>query len=246
MSTLKTLQQQIDNLTKLKICGYIREYEQNNNKDKIIIPIMIQYIIMLYYWINEKFSKHGKSLQLNGNSKLATVKCRKVPFVDKIGWWYEYNTVYGDSIIINDESIAKYKWSIKYSSNNDNNIAGDDFNLGIASDCRSADRVFSCDIIDTEKIDKYTKYQFYSLWNTERYWNGGCKKGLAPFRKKGVIHLSLDMKQHKLSFSLDTDPTEYNIYERIDMDNYKYRLAISMYLKQGNECELINFKIFHH
>ena len=25
----------------------------------------------------------------------------------------------------------------------------------------------------------------------------------------------------------------------------EYRLAISMYLRQGNECELINFEIFH-
>ena len=37
--------------------------------------MMIQYIIMMYYWINEKFNKHGKSLQLDCNSKLATVKC---------------------------------------------------------------------------------------------------------------------------------------------------------------------------
>ena len=44
MSTFIQVNQQIDNLTKLKISGYIREYEQNNN-NMIIIPVMIQYII---------------------------------------------------------------------------------------------------------------------------------------------------------------------------------------------------------
>ena len=241
MSLLQKVKQQIDNLTKLKISGYIREYEQNN-KNVIIIPVMIQYIITIYYWINEKFNKHGKSLQLDCNSKLATVKSYNR---DSIGWWFKYNTVYGD-IIINDddESIAKYKWSIKYSLNHNDNIDGglynkfvNAFNFGIASDYRSTDRIFSCDVIDIEK--NYTKYQFYSVWNTGTYWN-------MLQLKKGVIYLTLDMKQHRLSFSLDTDPKEYNIHEKIDMDHYKYRLAISMHLTQGIECELINFEIFHH
>ena len=73
MSTFIQVNQQIDNLTKLKISGYIREYEQNNN-NMIIIPVMIQYIITIYYWINEKFNKHGKSLQLDRNSKIVTAK----------------------------------------------------------------------------------------------------------------------------------------------------------------------------
>ena len=50
MSTLKQFQQ-IDDLTKIKISGYIREYEENN-QNMTVIPMMIQYIIMMYYWIN--------------------------------------------------------------------------------------------------------------------------------------------------------------------------------------------------
>ena len=256
MSTFKQLQQQIDNLTKLKICGYIREYEQNNNNE-IILPMMIQYIIMLYYWINEKFCKHEKSLQVHGNSKIVTVKS----FKDSLPWYHQFNTVYGNSIIVHeDTSIAKYKWSIKYSFNQDDIVVGileeehpdviggpddilriNEILLGIASD------------------EKPCKQHFMRFGSTDApgwmiMYGNKSDDGIHGTRHiacKGVIHLSLDMKEgvfQRLSFSLDTDPKEYNIYERGFRDcvyNYRYRLAISMYLKPGNECELINFEIFH-
>ena len=262
MSTLKTLQQ-IDNLTKLKICGYIREYEQNNNKNEIIIPIMIQYIIMLYYWINEKFSKHGELLQVHGNSKIVSVNS----FKDGLPWYHQFDTVYGNSIIVpEDASIAKYKWSIKYSFNPEEIVVGiltprmpgvigdpeddlliNEMLLGITSEekpCKQHFMRFEPKDLEEGEVGSSNQYMYHKK-----------DKGIYGTRqvsyKGGVIHLSLDMKEgvfQRLSFSLDTDPTEYNIYKRGRRDcvyNYKYRLTISMYLKPGNECELINFEIFH-
>ena len=78
----------IDNETQLKIFGYSRETE---TELLIRIPTMIQYLVMLYYWINEKFTDHG-SFMMN----------------------YEWNTVHGNNVInTKDESIKKYSWTFR-------------------------------------------------------------------------------------------------------------------------------------
>ena len=246
MSTLKQFQQ-IDDLTKIKISGYIREYEKNN-QNMTVIPMMIQYIIMMYYWINEKFNKHGKSLQIDKNSKIVSVKYNPI---DK---WFKYNTVYGD-IIINDddESIAKYKWSIKYSFNKNvirYDIGGDiqilnnnNLIIGIASDENSADRKLSRNCIQySNGIIEIMNDPTDDVARDKSYIYGSPPN---PMTYTGMIHLSLDMKQLKLSFTLDKDPKEYNIDGNIDMDHFKYRLAISVNLRQGNKFELFDFQTFH-
>ena len=258
MSALKTLQQQIDISTKLKICGYIREYEQNNNKDKIIIPIMIQYIIMLYYLINDKFSKHGNSLQLHKNSKIVSVKSNENRGSQSF-FNPQFNVVYGN-ITTDDQSISKYKWSIRYSINTNPKNSFEPFNyfsVGIASNdyikeerleyqtyfrppssSRSfvdtiGESIFYCVNIKTGKV--------HNNYNGDHTSDSGCDY----FNNKGIIHLLLDVEKKRLSFSLNTNSKQYNIDQNVAFDFITYRLAISMYLKEGNECELINFETSH-
>ena len=103
MASLKKLKQ-IDNITRYKVLGYAREHEREQS---IVIPIMIQYVIMMYYWIHEKFTNCGDALELNGNSKMVAPSKTS----DKEGW----NSVHGNNIInFNDKSITRYKWSIRY------------------------------------------------------------------------------------------------------------------------------------
>ena len=94
----------VDNETKLEIFGYSRRQEKQLS---IVIPIMIQYIIMFYYWINERFTVHGKAIKLQNNGKVA------------MRLWEEedeelFNTVYGNNVInFDDKSIKKYEWTFE-------------------------------------------------------------------------------------------------------------------------------------
>ena len=72
----------------------------------LIIPEIVQFVIMLYYWINEKFTSHGQGIKLDKNNTMATR--------EKDDNWYTYRSsyfsVYGNNVInIDDTSIVKYE-----------------------------------------------------------------------------------------------------------------------------------------
>ena len=99
---------EIDEITKLKIFGYSRKME--NEFSIAAVPIIIQYIIMLYYWINEKFTDHGRHIRLSGNNTIANAIQSNIAGKTHL----RYNTVYGNNVInIDDKSINKYSWTIK-------------------------------------------------------------------------------------------------------------------------------------
>ena len=105
----------IDDKTKLKICGFIRNYEKEYT---ITIPEIIQFVIMLYYWIHEKFVMHGQGIILDKNSNIAT----RTPSKTKPA----YSSIYGNVIDFNDTSITIYKWRFRLncvSSNSTNPIS---------------------------------------------------------------------------------------------------------------------------
>ena len=232
---------------------------------------------MLYYWIKEKFSKHGELLQVHGNSKIVSINS----FKDGLPWYHYYqiyeksdkhgksfvsekmrhpghgnittryikhNTVYGN-ITTDDESISKYKWSIRYSiKTSETKQHFNYFKFGITSD----NFLHYNDIYTKHIIDFRNKSTFYFFNTTSRTkesnYNGaridtfhlGCE-----FFNEGIIHLLLDMEKNKLTFSVNTNSKQYNIDQNVPNKRYIYRLAISMYEKEGNECELINFEVFH-
>ena len=65
MASLPQLKQ-ADITTKHKIFGYNR---QQRNKLNITIPMMVKYLIFAYYWIEEKYSKHGDYLEIDANNR---------------------------------------------------------------------------------------------------------------------------------------------------------------------------------
>lgn len=58
----------IENRIKHIITGYSREHE---NLFSISFPMMIQYLFMLYYWIDEHFTIYGDKLLLKGRNRLS-------------------------------------------------------------------------------------------------------------------------------------------------------------------------------
>ena len=99
MSLVKA--RQVDFGSKSVVLGCIRQFETANGS--LVIPIMIQYIILLYYWINEKFTIHGDDTTIQDHGTMAKAII------------YRYNTVYGNNKVINlnDSSIRFYKWTFK-------------------------------------------------------------------------------------------------------------------------------------
>ena len=61
------------------------------------LPIMIQYLFMAYYWIQEKFTIHEDEIEINESGTIA----------GRIRTETGFQTVYGNNVInINDESVT--------------------------------------------------------------------------------------------------------------------------------------------
>ena len=63
--------QDVDTRTKAIIFGYSRRYE---TQFKMNIPVMIQYIIIGYYWIYDKFTIYGDNMTLFDAPKIGVRK----------------------------------------------------------------------------------------------------------------------------------------------------------------------------
>ena len=60
---------------------------------------------------------------------------------------------------------------------------------------------------------------------------------------EGIIHLILDVLEDKLLISKNDINKEYVVADNIDLYNNKYNMAVSGAVKDGDEIELISFKI---
>ena len=87
----------VDNKTKFKIFGFSRRSEKELS---ISISIMIQYLVMAYYWIKEHFTKHGECVELNELKTIAKIETiiEEDPEEDDMGS-YQYSTVYCNNAI---------------------------------------------------------------------------------------------------------------------------------------------------
>ena len=88
----------IDNKTKHKIFGFVRRHEFNNS---VSIPLMIQYILMLHYWINEQFTEYGNETELDESKKVDNTD---TPFYTEYG---------NNPMTANDPSIERYGWKFR-------------------------------------------------------------------------------------------------------------------------------------
>ena len=113
MSYSKLNYNKADNKTKLLIHGYSRE---QMGELSINLPSMIQYIFIMYYWIQEKFTILGDNMYLDEtNPNLIHLKHARMPHRHPDVDLAMSNTAYGNNVINNeDTSISKYIWSFRY------------------------------------------------------------------------------------------------------------------------------------
>ena len=206
-----------DEKTKCIIFGYSRE---NMQQFSINLPTMIQYLFLMYYWIQEIFTEYGDDIELDTNHQ------NLIRFTAGSYW---YNTAYGnnDTIDINDISIARYIWSFRYV-----NLGGICLQFGISST--------RCKNIQLSKNQGI--YYCYGT-NGAVYSHYGNKAVSCYDDEEGIIHLILDVLEDKLLMSRNNENKEYVVADNIDLKNNKYNMAVSGEVKDGEEIELISFKI---
>ena len=235
---------EIDKNTKFKVFGYVRRHEKASS---ISIATIIQYMIMVYLWINEQFTVHGDQIELDDTGKIATKKaCRcyrmrlnrfTTIHTNNAG----YQTVYGNNVIdINDTSIGGYKWTFKI-TRVDANVK-EPLLIGIdASRDRKKNLAFT-----KQSLVMDTKYPYYAIDS-----NGWTNNSNRVSVRCEIAALCLDIDCNKYG------TLSWEMYDRvlnrrmviaynINMNYHRYNLAISIATKRIKQIvELINFEIMH-
>ena len=229
----------VDNNIKSCIFGYTRETESSLS---ITVPMLIQYLIILYYWIEEKFTAHGSKINVDKTNKIA---------------WYDdtagkYNTVYGNyAIDINDTSIVRYKWTFKIistypiddwpivigidSSNNkfiNNDFASNKINDSIYRAIGSNSYSYNHGFND-KPVDERNRIQFKSVVYDN--WRNG-----------DLVEMVFNVKTNRLD--LKTPSQWLRFAKNIDFsDGRKYNLAVTMFRgvdQPLRKIQLVKFEAF--
>ena len=195
---------------KYTIFGYIHKHEQIQS---ITIPLLINYICLNYYLLNEKFTKHGEQIELNPFYN--TIKLKNCT----------NNTAYGDLIINDtDESVNEYQWHFKA------DLLGW---IGVGID--SSNKQYINDDFTNPDVNKSLFYacilnpirkEAY-LYNT--YGLGNSKLNIEFFEHFKMI---LNQKNKKLKFEFNDE--KLTIYHpNINFNNIQYHMAIALSQSQG-------------
>ena len=152
------------------INGYIRLKYTNNN-----VPVVINYICLLYYLLKDKFGKHGRSLKLSSSNQNST-DFDIVVHDNRSDW----NTVYGTVEI----DTSKYKngiasWTVK--------VGDPEILIGIdSSNHRHIDRYLTGD-------DEDPYYAWYGLT--------GCLHQLGSYHYKEKMFVGGDVIKVELNIA---------------------------------------------
>ena len=210
--------------TKCVIFGYSR---QQQNEISMSIPSMIQYLFLMYYWIQEKFTKCGKHIVLDSKCKKAQKKYKNV--------FCPYDTVYGNNVIdIDDTSIKIYKWTLKISASLGFSPSYP-MCIGIDSYHESMNDDFSSTHVNPG--------EFYSIGS-----NGGCyswNQSKEIFKQEILtednIVLILNVVDRKLMCCIN-DVKEYLVADNIDFDKEEsYNLAVGI-CQLEEKVEIVRFE----
>ena len=220
---LKTVNQ-TDEFSQKVIFDYIRQVERINLFCNV--PIIIQFICLLYYYIPEFFTKYNESrIKLDDSKKIMSY------------YWYidttttSPNTVYGN-IQINNNYHSKYIWTIKILSCNEDPIL-----IGIDSSNKEyINNNFSFAHVDV------THYAF-------RISNGQCllssKDDISVYcdyqiKNGDIIQMELNSKDKNLKLNIN-DIDKGIAFNKIDLNVKNIYFAICI-RSNSQSVELFKFE----
>ena len=183
------------------INGYIRSQYSNNN----VIPVVINYICLLYYLIKDKFGKHGKLLEVSSNSGSHIVESNNSSMI--------WNTVYGTvDIDVNKFTNMIVHWTFK--------IEYKYVVIGIdSSDSEYTERFGWGTNNDKNHYGWYGMGILYSKCPWE-------KSGNPQFVKGDIIKMELNVPQKVLKYYKNDQDIELQ-FDDIDVTK-TYRLSVSI------------------
>ena len=238
-----------DNRIKLIIFGYSR---RSATELSIQIPQMIQYLFILYYWIQEKFTDYGDYLKLDDSSNIVTNISKNITE-------YDWNTIYGNHVInVDDTSISEYTWKIKILTLSTNIWLRDESLAVILNRPELIKHTSFSDSImmglDSTNIRTnlgITRVTSYITPHSLFYYDGESEISSSEYKSKNlkdeiavslkcndIIELKVNIKNKKLIFYKNNimidEPITFTGYE-----NNNYNFAIS--LNTSTSIQLIEF-----
>lgn len=227
-----SLLKQADERTKCIIFGYSRE---SSICLSLNIPVMMQYLFMSYYWIQEKFVCDGKELSITGNQEIRGLQST---------YTLRYNTVYGDNKVIDlrDKSIKRYQWSFKICNLMDIHHLWDfPICIGVdSSGCKHGNNDFSNREFNKSKFFGFgSDSYFYQRYFQPHHIIKGHK-----WKKGDMIHFILTVDGDKLITGLQVGNADIVRYKH-DFDSScvdNWNLAISIPTSNENVIQLLQFK----
>ena len=236
-SMINNVRKKVNNKIKSVVNGFVRSISTIQG---INIPVMINYIIISFYFITDRFKlpdvNNNKYLNLtNNNKKLNVVQNNiwKIIDHDEGNVWAKFAFVWCDNNIIqyNDKSIKNYQWSFKWQDDSFNAIS------------------FGIHTYHTKK-PKFNSPQYHKIFTSGLIANQ-CKNCVfieryadEPFDKDyGIIYLNLDMNEQKLKFTTNESQKETIIGNIINITDAKLCLAIEIPILTTSKIEMINFEV---
>lgn len=231
-----------DGIFQKAVFGFTREHGE---RESIIIPTIIKYLILNYYLLEDRFEHHGKCISLQGNGSIACKQCCKKridTYTGKETWCslymcHKYDVAYGQSVVgVLEEGIAQYEWTIQFDSNENCFTVGlgtktnekrehYSFPLGmyglLCAPCEVDDGVSLTKVVDGEGIDMYDE----------------------KWEHVHAVKMCLDMEKEQLLFFVK-GKLVLKIGGADGFKIEKFRLII-MLIEEGDSARVTNFKIKH-
>ena len=216
--------QKINDKCKCSVFGYIRRIQRESPTNIHIIPMIINYLCLSYFFVGECFEKCGDNMEIsNGDMTLTKVKdrlkCKDIAFGNK---WIKSNI----------GQIAQWKFKINE----------------IFENLKECDVIWIYFVTQDQEIHSdwaSTRNQpYYGFANN----SGGDSSsdndnGDLIFQQDDIINVKLDTITASIKAMHNRNDTEVVIYDNIETgDNIQYKLSVELYGK-STSITLLDFSV---
>ncbi len=214
---LKQINQQSQDI----VFGYIRKVKKDLSLDNIIIPELIGFVCLAYYYLSEYFCKLGVYAQVDEEKTT----------IYNIHSKYKYATGYGAIKIVSTEPrIHKWKFRI--------NAAREYMSIGIDGDGFKS-------VESGVHFKNTTNYTLMCRGNKTK--NGtasfGAKYCPNGYGKGDIVEMILDLSVGSISFVINSDNKLGAAYKNIQQNaDLNYRMTVSTFDK-GDSATLLQYVV---
>ena len=224
-TTWKTILEDVDDKTDCMVNGYVRQSEELLNEDEsTIIPPLIIYTILMYYWITKEYFDIINEDHVSLSKDKLTLR-----FIGQ-GW---HNSNFG-KVKIHSTSDVICKWKFKCHGPD----GGWNVLFGITTG-NDKHQVFVWD--KKAKFHGVNGYTGHSYHSTEKGKHESRQYGCS-FSGGDAVEMILDLSKKQLSFVLNDEDQGIAADDVKREDDLEYRAVVS-FCTQGTSVELISFEI---